>query len=166
MDSGEPGTSSPPQLKNAAREFAATELRVRPAIPPDHDYIATLLTELELDYPSRDLAKFFVGEKTGQILAIAELKEFRSFWLLSCVGVKERCQGSGLGRALLTPLLKSLQKDVYLYTLAPGFFRKLGFVETTSPPADVPSRSIYGCISCDPRFCLCMVRKPNAPRIS
>jgi len=122
--------------------------------------------DLELDYPSRDLTRFFVGEEHGRILAIAELKEFRDFWLLSCVGVREQYQGRGLGKALLTPLLKPLQKDVYLYTLVPGFFRKLGFAEAASPPADLPPRSIYGCASCDPRLCLCLVRKPNAPRIS
>jgi N-acetylglutamate synthase-like GNAT family acetyltransferase len=148
------------------RGYKNAELLVRAAQSPDHPVVLHLLSELELDYPSRDLSRFFVGEIRGEIVGIAELKDYKQFWLLSCVGIKESRQGTGMGRALVAPLLESLEKDVYLYTLVPGFFQKLGFNEDKSPPVSLPPRLIYGCASCDPTLCLCLVKKPHATGIS
>jgi N-acetylglutamate synthase-like GNAT family acetyltransferase len=138
-------------------------LLVRPTRPEDHPFILGLLRELELDYPARDLARFLVGEADGKILAIAELKEFRDFFLLSCVGVREDLQGTGLGKVFMNQVLRDVRKDVYLYTLVPGFFMKTGFVEAMHLPVGLPPRLIYGCTNCDPASCRCLVRKPNAP---
>ena len=139
---------------------------VRAAQPADYPKVLDLLKDLELDYPARNLSRFFVGEIKGLLIGIAELKELDAFWLLSCVGIRENLQGGGFGRALVAPLLEPLKKDVYLYTLVPGFFEKLGFIEAKSPPPTLPPRLIYGCESCDPARCLCLVRKPHATGIS
>lgn len=140
-------------------------MTVRPARAEDYPVIIDLLRELELDYPSRNLTRFLVGEADGKILAIAELKEYQDFCLLSCVGIREDFQGTGLGRSFVNRVLRDVRKDVYLYTLVPDFFKKTGFVEAASLPADLPPRSIYGCAACDPAFCRCLVRKADAPRV-
>ncbi len=141
-------------------------MKIRAAQPEDYPEILELLRELELDYPTRDLTRFQVGELEGKILAIAELKEFDNFCLLSCVGVREDLQGSGLGLKLVNQVLQDVRKDVYLYTLVPGFFRKAGFDEAASTPGGLPPRFIYGCTSCDPTFCRCLVRRSNEPEVS
>jgi len=137
-------------------------LLVRPARTEDQAVIIDLLKELELDYPARDLARFLVGEADGKILAIAELKEFGDFCLLSCVGVREDLQGTGIGKVFVNRVLRGLSKDVYLYTLVPGFFNKTGFVEAEHLPAGLPPRLIYGCANCDPASCRALVRKSDA----
>ncbi len=157
---GKPSDSSPKQ-----GNFLIDRIKIRPAQPEDYPAIIRLLRDLELDYPSRDLKRFVAGELEGQILAIAELKEYDDFCLLSCVGVREDLQGSGIGRIFVDQVLEDLDRDVYLYTLVPGFFKKTGFVEATSLPAALPPRSIYGCAACDPALCRCLVRKPDVPRI-
>jgi N-acetylglutamate synthase-like GNAT family acetyltransferase len=142
------------------------EFIIRQAVPEDSGRIIELLKELELDYPGRNLGCFFVGEKAGELLAIAELKDLGELCLLSCVGVSENLQGTGLGKALVNYVLRDVRKDVYLYTLVPGFFRKAGFEDARSLPASLPPRMIYGCTACDPSSCLCLVRKANGPRVS
>ena len=161
MESGAPDMNPRSSLNPSGS--LSDQLLVRPASTEDHPVILDLLKELELDYPARDLARFLVGEADGKVLGIAELKEFRDFFLLSCVGVREDLQGSGLGKAFVNQVLRDVSKDVYLYTLVPGFFMKTGFVEATHLPAGLPPRLIYGCANCDPAFCRCLVRKSDAP---
>lgn len=159
-------TDRPSDSSRTLSGSSSDQLRIRAAQPEDYPEILDLLRELELDYPARDLTRFQVGELEGRILAIAELKEYDDFCLLSCVGVREDLQGSGLGLKLVNQVLRDIRKDVYLYTLVPGFFKKAGFVEATSPPAALPPRFIYGCTSCDPAFCRCLVRKSDEPKVS
>ena len=138
---------------------------VRPAEAGDYPRIRELLAALELDYPARDLSCFWVYAGNGRIAAIAELKEFPDFLLLSCVGVDESLQGSGIGKAFVTEILSQLQAPVFLYTLVPGFFRKVGFEEAREVPATLPPRSYYGCQNCVQQGCTCMVKNRNATRI-
>ncbi len=137
-------------------------LRVRPAASRDHAAVLALLRDLELDYPARDLARFHVAERRGEVVGVAELKLSRGIGLLSCVGVREDLQGRGVGRELVARVLDGVACDVYLYTLVPGFFARLGFVDEPSPPPRLPPRAIYGCEACDPAACRCMVRRSDA----
>lgn len=131
---------------------------IRRAEPRDYRRIERLMSALELSYPAMDLSSFWVAENGGEVVAAAELKDLRDCSLLSCVGVREDLQGSGIGRILVEEAARHAHHDVYLYTLVPGFFRKVGFGDPTRLPPDLPPRSIYGCEGCDPRLCLCLVR--------
>jgi N-acetylglutamate synthase-like GNAT family acetyltransferase len=133
-------------------------LHIRHAEVPDHPRIRELLGRLELSYPALDLASFWVGEIGIEVVAIAELKDLRACSLLSCVGVDESLQGSGIGKTLVEEVVRHAQHDIYLYTLVPGFFKKAGFSEAVILPPDLPPRSWYGCLGCDPSRCICLVR--------
>jgi N-acetylglutamate synthase-like GNAT family acetyltransferase len=133
-------------------------MSLRPAQSGDYPRILQLLSALELDYPQRDLHCFWVYAGDARIVAIAELKEFPGFLLLSCVGVDESLQGSGIGKAFVAEILSRLQAPVFLYTLVPGFFRKVGFEEAREVPAALPPRSYYGCHNCIQQGCTCMVK--------
>jgi N-acetylglutamate synthase-like GNAT family acetyltransferase len=144
----------------------AGTLKPRRAETEDHARILELLAALDLDYPARDLAHFWVYADAGYIAAIAELKRFPDFFLLSCVGVDEALQGTGMGRAFITEILDPVHADVFLYTLVPGFFQKAGFHEAREVPASLPPRSYYNCQDCVQQGCTCMVRRRNASGIS
>ena len=133
-------------------------VRIRRAEPRDYADIETLMGALELSYPAMDLSCFWVAETGDEVVAAAELKDFRACSLLSCVGVREDLQGLDIGRTLVGEVVRQARHDVYLYTLVPGFFRKAGFAEAGQVPPDLPPRSLYGCQNCNPRLCYCMVR--------
>jgi N-acetylglutamate synthase-like GNAT family acetyltransferase len=135
---------------------------VHVAAPADHGAVVGLLRELELDYAGRDLGCFVVAETADGIVGIAEVRDVGDAHLLSCVGVREDLQGTGLGRAVVEGALRGLRKDVWLYTLVPGFFARLGFVDAPEPPPGIPPRRIYGCEACDPSRCRAMVRRADA----
>ncbi len=133
-------------------------LSIRRAHAGDHAAIRTLVEKLELDYPAMDLSCFWVAESGGVLVAVAELKDFETCSLLSCVGVREELQGRGVGRALVDRVVREALSPVYLYTLIPGLFRKSGFRDANSLPTELPPRSIYGCSDCNPSLCLCLMR--------
>ncbi len=133
-------------------------LGIRRANPADHPTIVDLTRALELDYPAMDLSCFWVAELDGVIVGVAEIKDFESCSLLSCVGVREELQGRGIGRELVGRVIREALHPVYLYTLVPDFFRKAGFRDAVNLPRDLPPRAIYGCIGCDPSRCRCMMR--------
>jgi N-acetylglutamate synthase-like GNAT family acetyltransferase len=133
-------------------------LQIRKACEADRPAILELLSALELAYPAMDLPCFWVVESASEVIATAELKNLRTCSLLSCVGVREDLQGNGIGQALVERVVLETHLPVYLYTLVPGFFRKVGFHEAGTLPVDLPPRSVYGCVGCDPSICLCMVR--------
>jgi len=135
--------------------------RIRKAEPRDYAAIQALMAALELSYPAMDLGCFWVAESGDEVVGAAELKEFQTCSLLSCVGVREDLQGLDLGRALVGEVVRQARHDVYLYTLIPGFFRKVGFAEAGQIPPDLPPRFIYGCQNCNPRLCVCMVRRSH-----
>jgi len=133
-------------------------LCIRKAAARDSAAILALVHSLELAYPAMDLSCFWVWEKDGEIVAAAELKDLSTCSLLSCVGVREELQGRGMGRSLVDRVAREARFPVYLYTLVPEFFRKAGFRDAESQPPDLPPRSIYGCLGCDPSQCRCMMR--------
>ena len=113
---------------------------------------------LELAYPAMDLSCFWVAELDGTLVAAAELKDLDTCSLLSCVGVREDLQGQGIGQALVDRISREARSAVYLYTLVPDFFRKVGYRDARSLPPGLPPRTIYGCRDCNPSLCLCLVR--------
>ncbi len=131
---------------------------VRRACAADHAAILAITRALELDYPAMDLSCFWVAELDGEIVGVAELKDLESCSLLSCVGVRERLQGRGIGRKLVDRVVREALYPVYLYTLVPDFFRKAGFRDAGVLPRDLPPRAFYGCLGCDPARCLCLMR--------
>jgi len=142
----------------SGQSITPAHLRVRRACAADHPAILELAGALELVYPAMDLSCFRVAELDGATVAMAELKDLQSCSLLSCVGVREELQGYGIGRELVERVVREALHPVYLYTLVPGFFRKAGFRDVISLPPDLPPRSIYGCLGCDPSRCLCLMR--------
>lgn len=155
MSADAPASDGPPPLS------------VRPAAAGDHAAVLALLAALELDYPRRDLAHFHVGEILGgsgrEIVAIAEVRPAGGALLLSCVGVREDLQRRGLGGRFVEALLDGVAADVRLFTIVPGFFRRLGF-EPSDPPADLVRTEIYGCRDCFPERCRSLVRRAGARR--
>ncbi len=140
------------------QSVSAAYLRIRKARPEDHAAILRLVAALELNYPTMELSCFWLAESDGVLIAVAELKDFETCSLLSCVGVRKELQGRGIGRALIDRVVHEALFPVYLYSMIPGFFRKSGFLNANSLPPDLPPRSIYGCSSCDPSLCLCLMR--------
>lgn len=134
-------------------------MKITKAVPRDGAQIAGLLDELDLYHPSCRPEDFWVAKKDESVIGITCLTDMGEYLYLSSVGVAEGRQKQGVARALLEAALKNAKKDVYLYTVIPGFFKKIGF-EISGPPKVPPPKDALECEACQSSKCVCM-RKPR-----
>ncbi len=132
-------------------------LKIRMARASDEEAISRLLEELELMRQSLSMSGFWVAEEEGEIAGIAHVEEAGDAVFLSSVGVKKDRQRHGIASLLLKEIFAASGRDVYLYTVIPDFFRRLGFSEV-SEPQGLPDRGLFGCDACEPGRCVCMMR--------
>ena len=120
--------------------------------------IQKLLDELELGPKQPPFDDFFVYVDDGDVIGIVELIDGDDFVFLCRFGIEKDMQGKGFGTAFLKDCIKRCDKDIYLYTVIPGFFERCGFVKA---PFDkrLPPQKMFGCESCSPNLCRCMVRR-------
>jgi N-acetylglutamate synthase-like GNAT family acetyltransferase len=146
-------------------------LTIEPAQNKDAARISEILKRLDLYHPSRIPDDFWVAQMDNKIVGVACLTEHDDFFFLSSVGVLEEHQRKGIAKALLEKIFKDLKKDVYLYTIIPGFFKKFRFeiVERRCPtqdvghspphiPGNLPSKESLGCENCLSDNCVCMIK--------
>jgi len=136
-------------------------IKVRQAQDADQPAIRELIDRLDLAYPSQTLNDFWVATEDKRVIGIAALWEFRNFYYLSSVGVMEERQHQGIATKLLNKLLAGLRKDVYLFTITPGFFARFGFQVVAEPPKGLPPRAAFACDRCRSELCVCMKRLPS-----
>lgn len=139
-------------------------IKIRKAKEDDYNSALNLIKQLDSVVPegTRDL---WVALDNSQIVGVAKLEDFGEYIFLSFVGVGVSHQKRGIARLLLEKLLQDKQKDVYLYTIIPEFFEKFGF-KITAPNPNLPSKKNLGCENCEPRKCVCMVKKYSQKDIS
>lgn len=131
---------------------------IRRANKGDFSGIGRILHGLDLDHPGLAMDNFWVAVDGGSVIGVAHFEGCGEISYLSAVGVESRRQGEGVGTHLVRGVLRDVKGAVYIYTTVPGFFRRLGFEESSPHPA-VPSKEIYNCRDgCDVEKCVCMVR--------
>lgn len=141
-------------------------MNIRKAADGDWKAISRILDDLDLSHPSLVCENFWVAEADGAIIGVAHVEDRGACVYLSAVGVEEAFRGRGAASALLGKVNAGQAKDVYVYTLIPDFFMRLGF-EFSEPHPDLPSRDIYDCeLTCSPDECRCMRLRKDAAKVS
>ena len=133
-------------------------LNIHHAKKADIPAIFALLQRLDTPVPKETDSDFWVAKQNGKIVGVARLEEYKDFYFLSFVGTDPEHQRQGIARHLLEKIFKDLGKDVYLYTIIPEFFERLGF-KITLITDNLPSKENLGCEQCEPDKCVCMVKK-------
>ncbi|MBU0686237.1 MAG: GNAT family N-acetyltransferase [Candidatus Margulisbacteria bacterium] len=126
----------------------------------DKAQIVKILEELDLLATHQAFGGFWVAKKDGKVVGTARLKEYDNFFFLSSVGVRPGYQKHGIASQLIKELFTKAAKDIYLYTIIPDFFKKLGF-KPVSPPAFLPPKDPVECQECIPEKCTCMVKSKH-----
>mgnify|MGYP000853973298 CR=1 FL=1 len=108
---------------------------IRPATAADWPVIEALLQALDLPLAGarEHLAEMMVARR-GPVVACAGIERYGPDGLLRSVAVDPRCQGMGIGRALVDALLRRARGEGItrlwlLTTTAPDYFAALGFRE-------------------------------------
>jgi N-acetylglutamate synthase-like GNAT family acetyltransferase len=130
---------------------------VRKAHEGDESAIRAILDELDLAYPGMALRDFWIMEAEAGIVAVGRMEMIDDKLFLSSLGVRESHRNRGLAKKLFETMIEGDNRDVYIYTVIPEYFEKLGFVISDQPDS-LPEREQFGCERCEPERCVCMVR--------
>ena len=133
-------------------------LTLRRATQEDMPTILNILKETDLLYPNLKPDSFWVAEIEGKIVGVVRVEEQADFALIEALGILPQYQKQGIASQLLAESTKDMLKDLYLYTIIPDYFKKLGF-KPVDPPSFIPARKRYDCKECHPKQCVCLVRK-------
>ena len=139
------------------------QTRTRKAILPDavaiHSLIAAYAREgtllpRTLSEICENVRDFTVVERRGQIVGCGALHLYGPHLAeVRSIAVAKEAQGQGAGSKLMDALMQEAQdhrvSQVCLFTRAPIFFGKLGFIEV--PHASLPDKIYKDCQNC-PRF--------------
>ncbi len=135
-------------------------MRIRRAATSDRAPIRILAGGLGLDYPGMEGDAFWLAEEEGRIVGTVGLIRHPDCLELVGLGVDDSRRGSGLGRALVGALLAETPGDIYLATIIPDFFARLGFVPATAEPASISARKgTAWCEGCPRERCAVMVKR-------
>ncbi len=114
--------------------------------------------DLALNTGYQEIKDFVVAKKNQEIIGIAELREYPHFFLLNSFGIRSGYQNRKFGKTFLINLVENLTKPIYLYTIVPHFFQKVGFKITDFLPQDLPKQEMYQCHQCEPENCFLLVK--------
>ena len=132
---------------------------IRKAVRSDWEQILGLARECGLDYPGMERDEFQVAEQDGRVLGIVGLKRHTECVELCALGVDSVNRGRGIGGQLVFELLAAVREDVYLATIIPGYFERLGFKPSAAVPPSMVKDADW-CAGCRRDLCTVMVRRP------
>ena len=132
---------------------------IRKAAQSDWGQILRLARECDVHYPGMEKDEFWVADENGRVLGIVGLKRHPGCLELCALGVDAANPGRGIGGRLVFELLAGVREDVYLATVIPGYFERLGFERRAAFPPSMVKDPDW-CAGCRRDLCTVMVRCP------
>jgi N-acetylglutamate synthase-like GNAT family acetyltransferase len=136
------------------------DLDIRKAGKKDKDPVIKLTKEAGLFVPHMKTSDFFVAYRGENLVGVARLRTYKKYRIheLSNVGVKDGWRKAGIGSMIVSKLIDAAKYDMYLNTVNPGFYEKLGFISTNEIPVVMKKKKTF-CKTCDKTQCKTMVKK-------
>ena len=133
---------------------------IRKAKKEDKAPILKLVKETGLFVPHLRYQDFFVAYRGQNIVGVARWKTHKKNKMheLSNVGVKDGWRKCGIGSMIVSKVMDNAKYDVYLNTITPGFYEKLGFKQIKDAPKQIKKNSSW-CKGCDKKSCTAMIKQ-------
>ena len=131
---------------------------IRKAKKNDISQIISLAAKYNLDYEGMEADDFWVATEGTQTVGICGLRKHPDCQELCSLGVEEAFRQKGLGSQLVKSLLQDTNGAIYLATVIPEFFAKLGFKKASTIPSSMIKKAEW-CAGCNQDRCTIMLRK-------
>lgn len=133
---------------------------IREAGKSDLVPVLELARRLDLYYEGLELDRIWLAEEEWKTVGLAVLKRHSDCLELCSLGVEGPFRGQGTAARLIEEVERSVDGDLFLATIIPGYFRRLGFEAAAGVPrAFIDKRNSSWCEGCDREKCVIMVKK-------
>ena len=104
--------------------------------PTTNDWtdIQHLIEEYKLDDNDLSIDQFIVCKVEQKLLAFGRIKKHSDFDELSSLGVLTTYRNKGIGKIMVHELIKLITKNIFIVTVIPDYFTKLGFEKISQYP--------------------------------
>ena len=133
-------------------------MRIRKARKEDFPRLVRLARTCGLDYAGMEADDFWVAGEGDLVLGLCALKKHPDCLELCALGVDEKWRGRGWGDRLARTVIRNANGTLFLATVIPAFFARLGFKTTKDVPASMIKNAEW-CAGCTPELCTVMVRQ-------
>ncbi len=119
-----------------------TDLKVsyQNSILDDLDKIKELANKFKLDTEDLSHKDFITAKLNGELIGFGRLKHHTDFDEISTIGVVGSYRKNGIGKKIVSQLMNQTSKKIYLATVIPLFFQKLGFFNTNEIPFQLETK--------------------------
>ncbi len=98
---------------------------------------------LQLDNNKLNSSQFLVAKKENKVVGFGRLRSYSVCQELCSLGVIEPFRNKGAGTAISLELIKKAELPLYVVTIIPVFFSRLGFEEVEEFPSDIGVKMSY-----------------------
>ena len=123
--------------------------------------VKSYVKKFSLDDREMNRQEFKVLLYDNKLAAFGRLKNHTDGIELCTIGVVEEYRGKQLGNAIVRELLSDIKQDVYLVTVIPAFFTKLGFKEAKEYPIFLQNKRDNFCEHHHPGDCISVLKYSN-----
>lgn len=109
----------------------------------DFAEVEKLIELLQLDNNDLNYNQFLVAKYQDKIIGFGRLRNYSSSNELCSLGVVEPHRFKGVGTELAKSLIKRSNKPLFVVTIIPSFFNRLGFIETSTFPVEIGQKISY-----------------------
>ena len=102
--------------------------------------ITHFIKEYKLDDTCMYANQFIVCREGETLLGFGRIKKHKDCDELSSLGVLPECRKKGIGKIVVNELIKRATQKLFLVTVIPDYFSKLGFEKTTQFPAVITAK--------------------------
>ena len=138
------------------------DIEIRKALKKDLKKVAILAKESGVFTPRFKSDECVIAIRGENLIGIARLKTLKQQKLheLSSLTVKEGWRNCGIAKMMVTKIFKQAKFDIYLNTVIPEFYSKIGFNVVPKKPKSIAKNKAW-CKGCGKKACTTMVRQLN-----
>lgn len=120
--------------------------------------VRRLAAKFDLDYEGMDKDDFWVAVEGAEVVGICGLTKHLDCLELRSLAVDDRFRKQGMGGRLVAALFQEARRDVYLTTVIPDYFARLGFETVEAAPMSM-IKPLSWCEGCRRDLCRIMVKR-------
>ena len=138
------------------------DIEIRKALKKDAKKVVNLAKESRMLTPRFKPGECIIAIRGENLIGIARLRTIKKQKAheLSSVTVKDGWRNCGIGTMLITKACKVAKYDIYLTTVNPKFYSKLGFEIAKKKPKLLLKNGAW-CKRCDKNACTSMIWQKN-----
>lgn len=114
-------------------------MEIRKPSKVEFEQVIQLANAMKLDVTDANQEQFIIVKDVGEVAAFARIFPKGKLHELATLGVVKSYRGQGLSMLLINKL-RALYPELYLVTVIPEYFKKLGFEVSKEIPKELESK--------------------------